>query len=121
MIYPIYVVSITIYIRKKHPKKDILDLSRKIYGKILGNTLNLIFLLFFFLIATDVAAGISNVLRTYMVSFLNSWNILTLLFLGAAYTVYGGTKTVGRLSEILFYITFIVFIIPVFSLKNLIY
>lgn len=53
-----------------------------------------------------------------MVSFLNSWNILTLLFLGAAYTVYGGTKTVGRLSEILFYTTFIVFLIPVFSIKK---
>ncbi len=48
MIYPIYVVFMTIYIRKKHPKEDILDLSRKIYGKILGNILNLIFLLFFF-------------------------------------------------------------------------
>ncbi|MDU1321855.1 MAG: GerAB/ArcD/ProY family transporter [Clostridium botulinum] len=118
IIYPIYVVFMTIYIRKKHPKKDILDLSRKIYGKILGNILNLIFLLFFFLIATDVAAGVNNVLRTYMVRFLNSWNILTLLFLGAAYAVYGGTKTVGRLNEVLFYITFIVFLIPIFSLKK---
>ncbi|HDK7167736.1 TPA: GerAB/ArcD/ProY family transporter [Clostridium botulinum] len=118
MIYPIYVVFITIYIRKKHPKEDILDLSRKIYGKIFGNILNLIFILFFFLISTDVAAGINNVLRTYMVSFLNSWNILTILFLGAAYTVYGGTKPIGRLSEVLFYITFIVFLIPIFSLKK---
>ncbi|WP_409069965.1 GerAB/ArcD/ProY family transporter [Clostridium sp. FAM 1755] len=118
MIYPIYVVFITIYIRNKHPKEDILDLSKKIYGKILGNILNLIFILFFFLIATEVAAGVNNVLRTYIVSFLNSWNILTLLFLGAAYTVYGGTKTVGRLNEVLFYITFIVFLIPVFSLKK---
>ncbi len=53
-----------------------------------------------------------------MVRFLNSWNILTLLFLGAAYTVYGGTKTVGKLNEVLFYITFIVFLIPVFSIKK---
>ncbi len=53
-----------------------------------------------------------------MVSFLNSWNILTILFLGAAYAVYGGTKAVGRLSEVLFYITFIVFLIPIFSLKK---
>lgn len=68
-----------------------------------------------FLIATDVAAGINNVLRNYMVSFLNSWNILSLLFLGAAYTVYGGTKTIGKLNEVLFYITFIVFLIPVFQ------
>ncbi|KEI76104.1 hypothetical protein FDB72_04845 [Clostridium botulinum] len=118
MIYPTYVVFIAIYIRKKHPKKNILDLSKKIYGKILGNILNLIFISFFFLIATDVAAGINNVLRNYMVSFLNSWNILSLLFLGAAYTVYGGTKTIGKLNEVLFYITFIVFLIPVFSIKK---
>ncbi|KRU30598.1 spore germination protein [Clostridium sporogenes] len=115
---PLYITFVTSYIRKKHPKEDILDLSKKIYGNIFGNILNLIFLLFFFLVSTDVAAGINNVLRNYMVSFLNSWNILTLLFLGAAYTVYGGTKTVGRLSEILFYTTFIVFLIPVFSIKK---
>ncbi len=53
-----------------------------------------------------------------MVNFLNSWNILSLLFLGAAYAVYGGTKTVGRLNEVLFYTTFIVFLIPIFSLKE---
>lgn len=48
VIYPIYVLFIAIYIRKKYPKRNILDLSKKIYGKILGNILNLIFLLFFF-------------------------------------------------------------------------
>ncbi|MGO5064921.1 MULTISPECIES: GerAB/ArcD/ProY family transporter [unclassified Clostridium] len=117
-IYPLFIGFITIYIRKKHPKEDILDLSKKIYGDILGNVLNLIFLLFFFIVATDLASAIKNILRIYMVNFLSPWNILTLLFLFVAYTAYGGVAVIGRINEILFYSSFIVFIIPFFSLKN---
>ncbi len=117
MIYPTYVVFIAIYIRKNTLKKYS-RFKQKIYGKILGNIIKFNIFIIFFLIATDVAAGINNVLRNYMASFLSSWNILTLLFLVAAYTVYEGTKTVGKLNEILFYLTFIVFLIPVFSIKK---
>ncbi|WP_251859439.1 endospore germination permease [Clostridium sp. Marseille-Q2269] len=117
-IYPLYILFITVYIRKKHPKEDILNLSKKIYGKFLGNILNIIFLLFFFILGTEIAGGISNVLRTYMVNFLSSWNILSLLFLVTGYIAYQGTKPIGRLSEVLFYLTFIVFIIPLLSMQK---
>ncbi|MCS4463812.1 GerAB/ArcD/ProY family transporter [Clostridium botulinum] len=108
MIYPTYVVFIAIYIRKNTLKKYS-RFEQKNLWKDLGKHIKFNIYIIFFLIATDVAAGINNVLRNYMVSFLNSWNILSLLFLGAAYTVYGGTKTIGKLNEVLFYITFIVF------------
>lgn len=47
MIYPTYVVFIAIYIRKNTLKKYS-RFEQKIYGKILGNILNLIFISFFF-------------------------------------------------------------------------
>ncbi|EKN42394.1 spore germination protein [Clostridium botulinum CFSAN001627] len=95
-----------------------LDLSKKIYGNILGNILNLIFLLFFFIIATDLTAEINNILKIYMVPFLSYWNLASLLFLFVAYASYGGIKVIGKINEVLFYATFIVFLIPLFSLKN---
>lgn len=117
-VYPIYMVFLANYIRKKHPKADILDINKKIYGKFFGNILNLIFLLFFLLSATEVAAGTNNVLRIYMVPFLNKWNILTVLFLITAYAAYEGTKTIGRINEVLFYGTFIVYIIPLIAISK---
>ncbi len=47
-LYPLYITFVTSYIRKKHPKEDILDLSKKIYGNILGKILNLIFFIILF-------------------------------------------------------------------------
>ncbi|KOM97699.1 hypothetical protein ACP49_11685 [Clostridium botulinum] len=117
-LYPLYITFVTSYIRKKHPKEDILDLSKKIYGNILGKILNLIFLLFFFIIATDLTAEINNILKIYMVPFLSYWNLASLLFLFVAYASYGGIKVIGKINEVLFYATFIVFLIPLFSLKN---
>ncbi|WP_027625868.1 GerAB/ArcD/ProY family transporter [Clostridium lundense] len=117
-IYPIYMIVIANYMRKKHPKEDILDLNKNIYGKFFGNIFNLVFILFFFIIGTDVAAGISNAIRIYIVNFLGVWNILTLLFLVSAYAVYSGTKALGRLNEILFYITFLVYLVPFFSIQK---
>ncbi|PRR79364.1 Spore germination protein YndE [Clostridium liquoris] len=117
-VYPIYMVFIANYIRKKYPKADILDINKKIYGRFFGSIFNLIFLLSFLLAATEVAAGINNVLRIYMVPFLNRWNILTVLFLITAYAAYGGIKTIGRINEVLFYGTFIVYIIPLFAISK---
>lgn len=53
-----------------------------------------------------------------MVPFLSYWNLASLLFLFVAYASYGGIKVIGKINEILFYATFIVFLIPLFSLKN---
>lgn len=118
VIYPIYMVLIASYVRKKYPKEDILDLSKKIYGKVIGNILNLLFTLFFFISATNVTAGINNVIRIYIVSFLESWNILSLLFLVTAYVAYKGVKVLGRVNEVLFFITFVVCLVPFFALEK---
>ncbi|WP_409069963.1 GerAB/ArcD/ProY family transporter [Clostridium sp. FAM 1755] len=117
-IYPLYITFMAIYIRKNYPKEDILNISKKIYGNILGNIFNLIFLSFFFIISTDLAAEINNILKVYMIYSLNFWNLSSLLFLFVAYASYGGTKVIAKINEILFYGTFIVFLIPFFSLKN---
>ncbi len=76
--------------------------------------MNLIFLLFFFIIATDLTAEINNILKIYMVPFLSYWNLASLLFLFVAYASYGGIKVIGKINEVLFYATFIVFLIPLF-------
>nr|WP_307897273.1 GerAB/ArcD/ProY family transporter [Clostridium botulinum] len=101
-IYPLYIIFIASYLGKNYPKENMLILSKKFFGKIFGNILNLIFILYFIIISTKVAADVSNVLHIYMVQSLNKWTILIVMYCMIAYAVHGGFKTVGILNEFIF-------------------
>lgn len=117
-IYPLYVVFLANYISKNYPKEDVLVLSKKFFGKILGSVLNIIFISFFGLLTTEVASGVYNVLTIYIVSFLNKWTILAVMYCALAYTIYQGGKTVGRVNEIIFFSTIIIFLIPLEAVRD---
>ncbi|MCR1973283.1 spore germination protein [Clostridium sporogenes] len=117
-IYPLYIVFIANYLGKNYPKENMLTLSKRFFGKILGTILNLIFILYFVLITAKVASDISNVLHIYMVQFLSNWTILIVMYCIIAFAVYGGTETVGSLNEIIFFSTIIIFFIPLIAIKN---
>ncbi len=108
-IYPLYIIFIASYLGKNYPKENMLILSKKFFGKIFGNILNLIFILYFIIISTKVAADVSNVLHIYMVQSLNKWTILIVMYCMIAYAVHGGFKTVGILNEFIFFSTIIIF------------
>ncbi|KAJ53473.1 spore germination protein (amino acid permease) [Clostridium tetanomorphum] len=116
--YPLYVMFFSSYISKKYPKENILIISQKFLGNILGNIVNIIFLIYFLLLATEVGNGITNVLEIYMVPFLNRWTVLIVSYLVIAYAVYGGGKTVARINEVIFFGTVIIFFMPLISIKD---
>lgn len=116
-IYPMYMVFIANYMCQKCPKDNILKLSKKYLGKFLGNILNIIFISYFCFLATEIASGISNVLRIHMTSFTTNYKLLAVLFLAPAFVAYRGVKTLGRVNELFFYLTIAVFFIPVAVLK----
>lgn len=117
-VYPIYFTFMAQYMHKKFPDQNILMLSKKYCGKFLGNILNLIFVLYFLLIVTEVAAGINNILIIYMVSFLTKYKILIALLLPPAYVSYKGIKTIARMNEVIFYLTLVIFFIPIAAIKE---
>ncbi|WP_027625866.1 GerAB/ArcD/ProY family transporter [Clostridium lundense] len=117
-VYPLYIVFLASYVSKSYPNEDILALSKKFFGKIFGNIFNLIFVLYFGLLTTEVASGVYNVLTIYIVPFLNKWTILMVMYCSIAYTAYQGTKTIGRLNEIIFFSTIIIFLIPLEAIKD---
>ncbi len=118
VLYPIYLVFSANYMCKKCPKENILILSKKCFGNILGNILNFIFILFFLFLITEVASGISNVLRIYMTPFLNNYKILSIIILIPAYIVYKGIKPIGRMNEVVFYSTLVMFLFPIGAIKE---
>ena len=117
-VYPIYMVFIADYMCKKFPKDNILKLSKKCLGKFLGTILNIVFISYFIFLATEIASGVSNVLRIYMVVFLRNYKLLSVLFLAPAFIAYKGIKTLGRINELIFYLSIMIFFIPIAVLKH---
>jgi spore germination protein (amino acid permease) len=117
-IYPFYIIFIANYMCKKFPKQNILTLSKRCFGKFLGTILNLIFISFFLMLSTEVSSGIGNVLRIYMMQYLINNRILLLIFLVPAFVTYKGIKTIGRINEMVFYLTLPLVFIPIAALKD---
>ena len=104
LIYPIYVVLVSCYIISKHPKENILSLSKKYFGTFLGNIINFIFMLQFLLLATVSVADFILLTTTYVVSFLTPFKIVLLTVSLAAFAAYKGLKTLAKLSQLIFYL-----------------
>ncbi|MBI6872152.1 GerAB/ArcD/ProY family transporter [Clostridium aciditolerans] len=116
--YPLYMTFIANYMCKKFPKYNILKLSKKFLGKFLGTISNITFLSYFILLITEIASGISNVLKVYMVSFLKNNQLLLVAFLAPAFIAYKGIKTLRRVNELIFYLSILMFFIPIAVLKS---
>jgi spore germination protein len=116
-IYPLYLLLICLIIAKRYPEDNILKLSNICFGKILGNALNFVFLGYFLLIETILATSLSNVLRVFISFFIETEKILLTIFLVPAFVAYKGLKTLGRMTEIIFYLTLPIVLIPLSSIK----
>jgi spore germination protein (amino acid permease) len=110
-LYPLYMVLAAVIIYKKSPHNNILVLSKKCFGKIIGTILNVIFLCFFIFNVSTLSAGLSIILRTLIVSFISSIKILILIVFLAAFTAYKGLKVLSRVNQLTFYYTTILIII----------
>lgn len=115
-LYPLYMVVVAKYICKKFPNDNILTLSKKYLGNFFGNVLNIIFITFFIFVGTSEFAALNNALRTYVTSFLKSYQVFLAALIPMAYAAYKGIKPIGRLNEIIFYLTIILIIIPAAAL-----
>ncbi len=116
-IYPIYIIFLSSFIIKRFPNENLLSLSRKKFGNFFGNILNILFGLQFIIYATSVAAGFNNILRAYIVSFLSPFKIYIIVFLLAAYTSRKGLKTLGKVNNVVFYITILILLISLQAIK----
>lgn len=116
--YPGYMVFMANHMCKKFPKDNILKLSKKCLGKFLGNFSNIIFIFYFILLCTEVASGVSNVLRIYMIPFLKNYQALLIILLAPAFIAFKGIKTLGKMNELIFYLSAIIFLIPIAVLKE---
>lgn len=117
-IYPLYIVLLTIFISKRFPEDNILSISKKVFGKFIGSALNLLFSAQFFVNLIGVISGAIGLSRIYIVSFLSILKISVVVIILAVYGTYLGLKVIGRVSEIMYYFTLILLVLPLFALKD---
>lgn len=115
-IYPIYIVLMSYFLSKKHPNENILILSKKYMGNILGTLMNVIFLFIFIFYFITEAVGASDLLRTYIVPFVSNFKFLVIFIILVAVTTYRGLKLISKISEIVFYFIIIIGLITLIAI-----
>jgi spore germination protein len=116
--YPLYIVLLGSIIIKKYPESNILNLSRAFLGKIIGNILNLLFMLQFLVYAVFVTAGSSNQLRAYSMYFVPNIKIIMIVVIVALYVSIKGLKVLARFTSITFFLLCLVAFTSVMAFKS---
>jgi spore germination protein len=117
-IYPLYIVLVGSIIIKKYPDSNIMNLSRAFLGKIVGNALNLLFMLQFLVYTVFVIAGSSNQLRAYSLYFAPHIKIIIIFVLIVLYVSIKGLKVLGKFTTITFFLLCLVIFTTVFVFKS---
>lgn len=115
--YPLIIVIIAYYVCRKFPNDDIITLSKKCLGNVLGNIFNIIFLTFFIFMATSELSALANVFKVYTTPFLKSYQIFLCTLTVIAYIAYKGIKPLARLNEVIFYMAIAFVFIPGAALR----
>lgn len=118
VIYPLYMVSISIYLSKKYPQDNILILSKKCFGNILGGIFNFIFLFYFFALLLLTVNEYSYMMKNFVVRFLTLLEIVVSVVMISAYVASNGIKVIGRMCKITFFLTIIFVMSPVSALRT---
>jgi spore germination protein len=102
-VYPLFLALLSIYYVKKHPNEDILFLSKKYLGIILGTICNILFLAQFIIYLIAIASGMNNVYIGHATAFLTPIKLLIPAILIATYLAIKGIKVLGRINKIALY------------------
>ncbi|HID0778043.1 TPA: endospore germination permease [Clostridium botulinum] len=119
-LYPFYMVLCALIIFKDNSYKNtnIVEISKTYFGKFFGNLLGLIFTIQFLAYIIITAANISNMLRVYLILFLEQYKLAIPILLISVYTASKGIRVLGRINEVIFYASIPLILLTVLALKQ---
>ncbi|EJO5348463.1 endospore germination permease [Clostridium botulinum] len=119
-LYPFYMVICALLIFKdsSYQNTNIIEISKNYFGKILGGLLAIIFTFQFFAYIIITTGNIGNMLRTYLILFLEQYKLTIPILLISVYTAYKGVRALGRINEIIFYASIPLILLTVLALKQ---
>ncbi|EKN35853.1 spore germination protein, partial [Clostridium botulinum CFSAN001627] len=115
-LYPFYMIicSFIIFKDSSYQNINIVEISKIYFGNLLGFIFTLQFLAYIII----TAGNISNMLRVYLVLFLEQYKLAIPILLISVYTASKGIKTLGRINEIIFYASIPLILLTVVALKQ---
>lgn len=112
-VYPVCIVFAANFMCRRFPNDNILKLSKKFLGKLLGNIFNVIFLTQLYFYSAIRCAQVSNIVRLFTNYFLTQKLVILLIVLAIVYSTYKGITVFARASEVIFYFSIIMFLVPI--------
>lgn len=103
-LYPLGVSLASVYFCKYYPDDNILVLSKKYLGKILGTICNLLLLVFYAIYLVSTITGFTQIFRVYATPFLSPLKIQLVVMIMVMYTWSKGLKVLAKMNELSFYI-----------------
>ncbi|HIG0355027.1 TPA: endospore germination permease [Clostridium sporogenes] len=119
-LYPFYMVicSFIIFKDSSYQNINIVEISKIYFGKFFGSLLGFIFTLQFLAYIIITSGNISNMLRVYLVLFLDQYKLAIPILLISVYTASKGIRALGRINEVIFYASIPLILLTVLALKQ---
>ncbi|WMJ80748.1 endospore germination permease [Clostridium sp. MB40-C1] len=117
LIYPLYIIIVANFIIKKYPDDNILSLSRKCFGEILGNIFNFIYGLQWIIFVITISTDLIKISRIYFVAFLTPVKVVIILIAVSIYAAYRGLESLATLAQINSYLLVSIMLFSTAALK----
>jgi spore germination protein len=117
-IYPIYICIVAALIYRNTNYNEFLETNKRIWGKFLAYIFTIFFFINFIFLSSFVLSGFANVLVFSTTKFLSPHTIIVITVILTYFTINYGLTNIGRLSELLFYLTILILIIPFYFINK---
>lgn len=117
-IYPIVCAVLSYYFYKNVNFVEYTQASEGIYGKTLTKIFTILFTINFIFTEAAVISGLANELTFSTVKFLSPYLLILITAILIYYNAVDGLKIIARLSELVFYLTIFIFLIPIYFINK---
>ncbi|KPB06569.1 GerAB/ArcD/ProY family transporter [Bacillus sp. CHD6a] len=101
----VIVVFAICYILKTFESKDLFQIHMLLFGRWIGNALNLILVLYLLSGLMSMLLNYTEIVQAWVFPDLKTWTIVSIILLISIYGVYGGIKTIVGVSFLGFFLT----------------
>lgn len=102
-LYPIFILGTVLILSRKCPTENILDLSKRYFGKFFGNIFNIFFLIHFIIYLMSVIDSFVNLIRLYILQNANVYFLLLVFFILTIYFCSKDIINLALINKVAFY------------------
>lgn len=88
----VWVIFMTL---SRYPSADLYGINRDVFGKWLGNLINLLYMIYFTMAAIVVLRSYTEVVQAWMFPEVSTWSLSAVILGLTLYTILGGIRVIG--------------------------